>query len=166
MKEPFDNFFKNCFWKRIEYHPEDNAHEYERSQAKSDCLSDNSPIVAEDKQFAFAVDLKKKETAKCGRVHNTGRIWILQVKNSSFNPLVFTWTGGTGPTASRVLKRFAAKICKQIAKKNKNRTRVKLPENRYEAQRHNFWYRTGFRVKILLKRNLHFWKTLNSSRTD
>ena len=61
MKEPFDNFFKNCFWKRIEYHPEDNAHEYERSQAKSDCLSDNSPIVAEDKQFAFAVDLKKKK---------------------------------------------------------------------------------------------------------
>ena len=36
--------------------------------------------------------------------------------------------------------------------------RVKLPEIRFEAQRHNFWYRTGFRVNILLQRNLHFFK--------
>ena len=38
------------------------------------------------------------------------------------------------------------------------RIRVKLPEIRYEAQRHNFWYRTGFRVIILLQRNLHFFE--------
>ena len=39
------------------------------------------------------------------------------------------------------------------------RIRVKLLEIPYEAQRHNFWYRTGFRVNVLLRRNLHFSKT-------
>ena len=42
-------------------HPEDSAHEYERSKTMSDCLSDNSPIVAKNKWFALAVGLKKKK---------------------------------------------------------------------------------------------------------
>ena len=31
------------------------------------------------------------------------------------------------------------------------RIRVKLPQIRYEAQRHNFWYRKWFRVSIFLQ---------------
>ena len=38
---------------------------------------------------------------------------IIEVENSSFNPLVFASTGGAGPTATRVMKRLAAKICEQ-----------------------------------------------------
>ena len=41
--------------------PEDSAHEYERSKAMSDYLSDNGPIVAENRQFALAAALKKEK---------------------------------------------------------------------------------------------------------
>ena len=44
--------------------PGDSAHEYERSKAMSDCLSDNGSIVAENRQFALAAALKK-ETTDC-----------------------------------------------------------------------------------------------------
>ena len=39
--------------------------------------------------------------------------------------------------------------------------RIKLPEIRYEAQRHNFWYRTGFRVNVLLQRNIKLFEIFN-----
>ena len=39
------------------------------------------------------------------------------------------------------------------------RTKFDVPEIRYEAQRHNFWYKTGLRVNVLLQRNIvFFWK--------
>ena len=40
------------------------------------------------------------------------------------------------------------------------RSRVILPEIRYEAQRLNFWYRTGFRVNIL-QRKINFFDNIN-----
>ena len=35
---------------------------------------------------------------------------IVEVENSSFNPLVFATTGGASPTASKVLSRLAFKL--------------------------------------------------------
>ena len=40
------------------------------------------------------------------------------------------------------------------------RSRVILPEIRYEAQRLNFWYRTGFRVNII-QRKINFFDNNN-----
>ena len=40
------------------------------------------------------------------------------------------------------------------------RSRVILPEIRYEAQRNNFWYRTGFRVNIF-QRKYNFFDNIN-----
>ena len=35
---------------------------------------------------------------------------IIDVENSSFNPLIFACTGGAGPSASKVMERLALKI--------------------------------------------------------
>ena len=41
---------------------------------------------------------------------------IRDVENSSFNPLVFSSTGGAGPSASKVMKRLAQKISEKRKK--------------------------------------------------
>ena len=33
------------------------------------------------------------------------------MENASFNPLIFACTGGAGPTATKVMKRLATKLC-------------------------------------------------------
>ena len=41
---------------------------------------------------------------------------IRDVENSTFNPLVFSSTGGAGPSASKVMKRLAQKISEEREK--------------------------------------------------
>ena len=35
------------------------------------------------------------------------------MENASFNPLIFACTGGARPTATKVIKRLAAKLCER-----------------------------------------------------
>ena len=35
------------------------------------------------------------------------------MENASFNPLIFACTGGAGPTATKVMKRLATKLCER-----------------------------------------------------
>ena len=44
-------------------------------------------------------------------------------------------------------------------KRSRRRIKVELPETRYEIQRQNFWYRTGYRVNII-QENFDFFNTL------